>query len=61
MTASSSPSRASHRPEKPASSVSLTAGPETSNRAVNDESATVATTTKPWAARSRATPSRQIG
>jgi hypothetical protein len=39
IAASSSPSRASHRPEKPASSVSLTSGPETSNRAVNDESA----------------------
>jgi hypothetical protein len=39
IAASSSPSAASHRPEKPASSVPLTSGPDTSSRAVNDESA----------------------
>jgi len=35
IAASSSPSAASHRPEKPASSVPLTSGPGTSSRAVN--------------------------
>jgi|GEM_PF-5627637 hypothetical protein len=39
MVASSSPPAASHRPEKPASSVPLTSGPETSSRAVNEEPA----------------------
>jgi hypothetical protein len=39
IAASSSPSAASHRPEKPASSAPLTSGPGTSSRPVNEEPA----------------------